>query len=376
MAQDGIRLTLAWDGGRIAAAGVDSGRPQAASLLVGRAPAAAVALAPRLFSLCGQAQGAAATLALAAAQGQGGTVSEATTRAVALEAIGEHLWRLLLDWPALAVPGAAENAAAVAAARETFRDWRRRLAAATDAAAAARLGAEIEAWLPTLALPDCPERAVDAATALLPWRSAAAWAAELAAELVAEWFAPGPEAPTADHAGCKHPGAAGVSAAPAFFDAAAVFAVRPTAAGEPAETGALARQAVEPEVAAQLAAGRRIAARLAARVADLRLLARALARPQLLAGWLDAASPAPGVGLARVETARGLLLHLTQVNAGCVDRYIIVAPTEWNFHPQGAFARELVGAAAADREVAALLARRLALSLDPCVGCEVAVKNA
>ena len=74
-------------------------RPQAARLLEGRPVDEAVALAPRLFSLCGQAQGAAARLAAAAAQGQisGRRASvEALTRMVALESIGEHLWRLLL----------------------------------------------------------------------------------------------------------------------------------------------------------------------------------------------------------------------------------------------------------------------------------------
>ena len=35
------------------------------------------------------------------------------------------------------------------------------------------------------------------------------------------------------------------------------------------------------------------------------------------------------------------LLHLMQVKDGRVGRYVIVAPTEWNFHPQGAFVGEL-----------------------------------
>ena len=65
-----------------------------------------------------------------------------------------------------------------------------------------------------------------------------------------------------------------------------------------------------------------------------------------------------------------------QVKDGRVARYVIVAPTEWNFHPQGAFSGELVGSAAATRDEALMLARRLALSLDPCVNFEVVVEHA
>jgi len=96
----------------------------------------------------------------------------------------------------------------------------------------------------------------------------------------------------------------------------------------------------------------------------------------LLDGWLDAVPLGDGTGLARVETARGLLLHLMQVKDGRVARYVIVAPTEWNFHPQGAFVGEIVGSPAATRDAAERLARRLALALDPCVGFEVAVEDA
>jgi Ni,Fe-hydrogenase I large subunit len=150
----------------------------------------------------------------------------------------------------------------------------------------------------------------------------------------------------------------------------------PTLAGQAAETGVLARQAGAPLVADLLAAGKRVAARIAARHAELDFLARGLLAPDLLNGWLDAAPLGEGVGLARVETARGLLLHLMQVKDGRVAAYVIVAPTEWNFHPQGAFVGEIVGSPAATRDEAEMLARRLALALDPCVNYEVVVEYA
>lgn len=326
-----MRLILSWDGQRIAAAEVRSERPLAARVLVGQPADRAVALVPRLFSLCGQAQGVAAHLALQAARGELPTAEalNAGGRAVALEAIGEHLWRLLLDWPPLLV---------CVARQDEFISWRKRLRAVADQPAASALGVELLAWLERETLPFADADPLPSVVgALLPWQGAAVWAREI------------------------------------IDDA---FALRPQFAGQPAETGALARQADDPDVAALLAAGDRVAARLAARYADLRFLARALIEPDLLAGWLDAAPVAERVGLARVETARGLLLHLIQINDGRVGRYVIVAPTEWNFHPQGAFAREITDCPALSRAQAERGARRLALALDPCVTYEVVVKDA
>lgn len=324
-----MRLILSWDGRRIVAAEMASRRPLAARVLIGQPVARALELVPRLFSLCGQAQGVAAHLALGAAGGKipDRTVLRDDERKVALEAIGEHLWRLLLDWPPmLGLP----------ARKDEFLAWRRRLLAVTDLAGAARLGGELGEWLGAEA-PLSAGRAASAASGdLLPWLTAEAWARQVIDE---------------------------------------AFAEQPDFAGLPAETGPLARRAGDAEVARLSAAGQGVAARLAARYADLRFLASALVEPQRLAGWLDAAPVAENVGLARVETARGLLLHLTQVKDGRVGGYVIVAPTEWNFHPQGAFAREITGCPAASRDEAEGAAHRLALAIDPCVAYEIVVNE-
>jgi hypothetical protein len=324
-----LRLILAWNGQCIVAAEVASRRPMAARVLVGQAAERAVDLVPRLFSLCGQAQGVAARLAWQAARGEATDAAAlaADARRVALEAIGEHLWRVLLDWPVmLGLP----------ARKEDFLVWRKRLLAVPDQAAAAVLGASLDQWLDSEVL--CRIDHAPAATSgvLLPWLAAGEWAQQLMAD---------------------------------------DFAEQPSFAGLPAETGPLARRATDIGVAALQAAGQGVAARLAARYADLRYLAAALIEPQRLDGWLGAAQVAENVGLARVETARGLLLHLIQVNDDRVGRYVIVAPTEWNFHPQGAFVREMAGYPAASLTEAESAACRLALALDPCVAYEVEVKR-
>jgi Ni,Fe-hydrogenase I large subunit len=56
--------------------------------------------------------------------------------------------------------------------------------------------------------------------------------------------------------------------------------------------------------------------------------------------------------------------------------YRIVAPTEWNFHPRGALAADLVGSTAPDPAAARHRAQQVVHSLDPCVACVVEVVHA
>jgi Ni,Fe-hydrogenase I large subunit len=146
-----------------------------------------------------------------------------------------------------------------------------------------------------------------------------------------------------------------------------VFCAAPTWHGEPCETGALSRRYGHARVSPLLAAGRNIEARLAARLVELAQWA--CSETGEARDWADAARCADGAGLARVETARGVLLHRVRVEDGLISEYAVVAPTEWNFHPQGAYAREALLITATDD--AERKARMLALSLDPCVACEV-----
>lgn len=132
-------------------------RPPVAGLLSGRPPAQALAIVPRLFSLCSAAQQAASAAALAAA-------TEAPPppvdhRTLWTECLHEQLWRLLLDWPA--VLGLPREAA-------TFAAWRRTRAGdgvvadseATVAAADAGVVAQCSALLGDgggMAAPETPD---------------------------------------------------------------------------------------------------------------------------------------------------------------------------------------------------------------------------
>jgi len=75
-----------------------------------------------------------------------------------------------------------------------------------------------------------------------------------------------------------------------------------------------------------------------------------------------------GQALAWCEMARGLLLHWAHCDAqGQVLDYKVVAPTEWNFHPQGTLAQALSALAPTDTQAA----HQLAAAFDPCVACTV-----
>ncbi len=77
---------------------------------------------------------------------------------------------------------------------------------------------------------------------------------------------------------------------------------------------------------------------------------------------------APGQAIAWCEMARGLLVHWVQLDAnGHVQDYRVLAPTEWNFHPQGALAQAVAALNPHDHHQALLLAE----AFDPCVGCTV-----
>jgi uncharacterized protein (DUF2237 family) len=87
--------------------------------------------------------------------------------------------------------------------------------------------------------------------------------------------------------------------------------------------------------------------------------------PLLSSGALELGD---GQAVAWCEMARGLLLHwLQRDDHGAVAQYRVIAPTEWNFHPQGALALAL--AACAPQDIKA--AQTLAAAFDPCVECSV-----
>lgn len=352
-----LTVTVTWDGVRVVDAAVALARPRASAVLRGLAAGEALALVPRLFALCGRAQAAAARAALAAA---GEPVPTADDEgAVLREAAQEHLWRVLRDWP---------RALGLAPRDELFATWYRRLAAPARPGEAPReddaLGAFATFFEAEVLGPGWEALATRADLARWSRR-----ADTLAAALVRALL----------HAGGAPSSAAGWIDPRAPLDAildgpwAPEHEVRPTHRGRPAETGAVARFREAPLVADLLSdPGSHLVARLVAR-----LLAAADVARRLAAGGrahVEACAPLPGVGLGRVETARGALIHRVRLDRGRVDAYAVVAPTAWNFHPRGAFSGACSAVRAGSEDALRAEVARWVLAFDPCVPCRIQVE--
>jgi uptake hydrogenase large subunit len=372
-----LSISVDWDGRRVHAARVASTRPcGVAQVLTGKRPAEAVAMVPRLFSICGKSQAVAAALACERASGVecDAATQGARTELVDAEIVHEYLWRILLDWPRAV--GAAGDAAMLAKVR-------RRLAEALDASEWAMHYAPhcperreprwdaVSAELAGLLAEDVLEQVVlDDCAGFLAWlETGKSWLARTVAQLRTE---------------STDMGAPGVPLLPSMTPALAAgeiarrldgderFAAEPEWEGTPRETGARARQQAHPLVAELArAAPSPILPRLAARLVELAdLLQR---RPGERTG---SASIRDGDAIAWVETARGVLIHRVALDGERIARYQIVAPTEWNFHPHGALAVELEGVHVADRAGLERQVDLLVQSLDPCVAYHVEVGHA
>ncbi len=78
-------------------------------------------------------------------------------------------------------------------------------------------------------------------------------------------------------------------------------------------------------------------------------------------------------GLAQVEAARGRLIHHVKIEHGIISNYQILAPTEWNFHPQGLVAKSLSSLSLQHEDDLEKLAHLMINAIDPCVGYQLRI---
>lgn len=91
--------------------------------------------------------------------------------------------------------------------------------------------------------------------------------------------------------------------------------------------------------------------------------------PQEL-GTVSANCVGLGMGEARVETARGTLIHRLALAGDAVADYSIIAPTDVHFAPTGEVAHWLEGLRGLPEAAAGQQAARLVMVFDPCVPWE------
>lgn len=308
--------------------------------LRGMGEAQAGPMLERLLSLCGPAHRVAARLAWAALRDGAASPTPAQCRALRHTALREHLRHLWLDWPQH-LAGRQVDADGLAALGGLWRALDRDEGFAA-ALGVQLLGAPLREWLRW-------RRQADASVALAALRRTHGAPAQALAGVAED--ARRLRLSIDDTLETLTPDAWPALARAAFADDG--FAECPRVAGRVAQTGAWARAVRRGGLPPADALGR-----LLGRLDDLAVLA--LDDDGLRGGTcaVDARH-----ALAWVETARGVLVHLLAVDAcGNVDQYRVVAPTQWNFHPDGVLARAL--AARAPGDPAPTL---LAIAGDPCV---------
>ncbi|MDD5366996.1 MAG: nickel-dependent hydrogenase large subunit [Gallionellaceae bacterium] len=336
-------------------------QPLAQKLLAGQTPERAAQLVGLLFSLCGQAQRAAAELAIAAAAG---TQADSTrfSHQVLAELAREHAWRLLLDWPRQ--EGLPEQMEALRRLRLAGDTVAEQTGALHQLLSETLLGEPAGHWLKQVSGPA-------GLVVFDAWRNRAATPlATLFGRLGGRdsGFGRQPLLRSLARLGSAPVIDIGLRAL-----ADEDFCMRPRLAGGSMETGALGRCQGEPLVLAWTAEyGPGVGARMLARLLELARLPERLADDgaEVAAAW----SPAPGTGVAAVETSRGLLIHALTLVDGRIAQYRIVAPTEWNFQPGGPLEAAL--RAQPDGDDLAQRARGMALAMDPCVDWRVEVDDA
>jgi hypothetical protein len=381
---------------------------------------------PSLFSVCATAQAAACAMAGEAALGIRPHPRTLVARRllVDVETVREHLWRLLLDWPRFL--GGGPDGPAMAQVMGAFGQFRRALAASGDPLLPGATGI----WPEGAATPaaDAATPAAGAANQAAGTVTQAAAAALTALSAIAQrqilgqppgdWLATIHTARALRHwartqdtsaarlirlveeEGWGGLGRSPVAVLPPLTAAdlnarlsgpgAAAFIATPLWQGAPAETTPFARQLGQPlvaELARELGNGLlpRLAAQLvevASLLADLPRRLASLSDPDIFDIGTDGTdspdSPSGskgsgGSGLARVQAARGLLVHRLTLEDGRVADYRILAPTEWNFHPLGAAALGLASLPAGDEATLRRLAGLFITALDPCVAYDISI---
>ncbi len=362
---------------------IASTRPDGvAQVLLGKTPEQVLDTIPLLFTLCGNAQAYAALLACRAALGIAADpeFDSASDMLVQVETLREHAWRILLDWPVFV--GLTPDKKALAALlkfdalfkRHLFRHgeaFKLNSRLDIDAALAMQQIDELEALINTSIFNGrlADFRQLTSEEQLHNWlKQNDALPANLLNYLYSRnWAAVGqndvaclPELETDTLNGQMQQ------------EDLTTFSRAPHWQGRCFEVTLLNRQLSQPLIAGLYSRyGNGLIVRMLGRLVELawipyklrQLLTRIKDKPVLPA--ISAANN--GIGLAQVQAARGLLIHRLELRQERVHDYRIIAPTEWNFHPEGVIAQGLKQLQAESSNDLQRQAELLINAVDPCV---------
>lgn len=377
--------------GSVSNVAIQSSRPlQAARVFEGKKPDQLHALLPLVYSVCATAQSRAALMA--SRQALGVDVDEKVDAAekilVLFETAREHLVRILIDWPQYS--GEKSSNPNLAAITRLVPEAKSALFVNADAfslqAQVSLQRQELESVLNTLisllreSVFGClPDNWLDNQTLQQfdQWIGTHSTCATCFLEHMMEmnWQQLGRAQPAylpfLDDNSLHHRLTA--------IDAES-FIAEPTYEGSTCETTSLLRMQSTPLIEALVNEyGNGLLARTTARLVELAGI------PQRINELLSSISQSKssnyglipdawdGAGIGQVEAARGHLVHRIELKNGRIDRYQILAPTEWNFHPRGIVAQGLQGMDAVDETVLRRQTALLINAVDPCVSYELGV---
>ncbi|WP_428610482.1 nickel-dependent hydrogenase large subunit [Sedimenticola sp.] len=384
-----LDIDLKWHNGVVAKVDIRSSRPlQTPRIFRGKSVDELLQTLPLLYSVCGTAQAHAAVTACEQALGLPDLADRHTAREalVWLETAKEHLWRVLLDWPEFlglpqVVAGVGEMMQLIQRYRATsFPNGRPFIPGAMpfvewDAATAAWVE-QFERLLQeqVFGMPPAQWLALGSVDGLLSWASQE----ESPAAQMLHWV---------QDNGWSGLGGTTINPLPPLDtsylrqqleqpDANRFIAV-PQLAGLCRETSPFTRVREEILVTAVTETyGPGLLARFTARLVELAGISERLRQgSDEYAESVSEQEPVQGSGIAQVEAARGRLIHHVVLDAGRVARYQILAPTEWNFHPNGVLAEGLSGLVVDSAEALRQQAALLINAIDPCVGYELNIEQ-
>ncbi len=343
------------NGGSITAVSFSTPRPVPINrLLGGRAPEEVPGIVGTLFPLCGLAQAACALSALEAARASEAPEGERSARAalVAAEALREHVARISVDWPDII--GETADGEAFAAMQKALGMLRTALFGDANPFAtgvsvrqlngnARQAVQHMEKATGRLLFGDLPDR----------------WPAFSSGTAIEEWAKKG-------------------MTPAARLLARLLVRSGQDVADEAAEDGTpYGRYHGHATVAALRRTHGELAARVGARLIEVMTIIRALgdyadgkAGPPVV---ISETTETLGTARARVDVARGALVHDVRLQDGRVADYRISAPTTANFAPGGAAERALLRIRAQERTEMEWRARLTVLELDPCVAYELRI---
>lgn len=345
---------------------------------------------PLLYNVCQQAQACAGVQACEQALGIIPHPSQELARQmlVLAETSREHAWRLLLDWRPLF------GQTPLVDSMRAFMNWPHRLRESlfgsahafqiggadlrVDAATLNSLLIEYENWLKELLeQPICNWEYIETWSDLKLWLKQAAdcpSAKILQPLLERDWGTVGntpihilPELPS------------GLLAYELSNDQQGEFVRQPSWEGKPRETTSLTRQLWHPllrDVQSRFGNGlmTRLLARLLELVWNFNSICGLAERLTPVKAGSAQANQSSGEGIAQVEAARGRLVHRVVQEQGNTVSWQILAPTEWNFHPQGVLAQSLKNLNGRALELETQV-RCVINAVDPCVAYQLCIEE-